>query len=233
MRVRLEAIAIRKDGATERVALEWRQCVAIGYAGRDQASVVAHVEELKAIGVPAPSSVPSMYWIDPTRVSSDRELSVVGDGCSGEVEFFAAFDAAGDMYFTIASDHTDRKLETISVSKAKQCCSKIIGDVFWRYEDVKDHWDDIILRSWVQEPGDKEERVYQDGRLSMLLMPEKLLELAKKDALSEGVISYFSGTIPLAGEISYRGSFRTELEDPILKRTIKHRYEVIQLPDRN
>ena len=231
--MKLEALVMKRDGNTEKVLLDWDRCVAIGYAGRDQASVKAHVDELVAIGVPAPSSVPSMYWIDPTRVSSDRKLFVIGEGCSPEVEFFAAFDAAGKMYFTVASDHTDRHLETISVAKAKQGCSKIIGDFFWSYDDVKDHWDEIKLTAWSQEPGEKEARVYQDGTLAMLLTPEDLLACAERETFPEGKIAYFSGTIPLKGEISYRGVFRMEMRDPVLNRAIKHEYDTVLLPDRN
>lgn len=231
--MRLEAVVLKTGNETERVLLGWEQCVAIGYAGRDQKSVEAHVEELRKLGVPAPSEVPSMYWIDPTRVVSDRELFVVGDGCSGEVEFFAARDCSGKLYMTVASDHTDRKLETVSVSKAKQCCTKIVGDVFWRVEEVRAHWDDLILRSWVRETPLESERLYQEGTLAMLLLPEDLEERAKKDGLPGRKLSFFSGTIPLTGGVSYRGAFRMELEDPVLKRSIKHEYTVTQLPDRN
>lgn len=231
--MKFDAMVSRKTGTFDKVALLWRQCVAIGYAGRDQKSIIEHIEELKALGVPAPSSIPSMYWIDPTRVSSDKELFVIGDGCSGEVEIFAACDVDGAMYFSIASDHTDRKLETISVSKAKQCCSKIIGSVFWSFEDVAVHWDKIELRSWVREAADLEWRVYQNGTLSMILPPAELLDLAERDASQEGPISYFSGTIPLLSEISYHGEFKMELFDPILNRSIEHNYRVVELPDRN
>ena len=230
--MKFSSIVARSDGTWEKVDFEWQYSVAIGYAGRDQASVIAHVEELKAIGVPAPETVPSMYWIDPTRVSASTELQVVGPGCSGEVEFFAAFDSNGKMYFTIASDHTDRHLETVSVSKAKQACSKIIGLCFWAYDDVKDHWDDIKLRSWITEPG-KPERVYQDGSLGKILPPEELIRLAKEDLKGKGTFSFFSGTLPLAGKIVYQGSFRMELADPKLNRSIQHQYNVLELPDRN
>lgn len=230
--MKLSGIAARADGTLEQVDFVWRYCVAIGYAGRDQKSVIAHVEELKAIGVPAPEIVPSMYWIDPTRIFSGTELQVVGNGCSGEVEFFAAFADNGKMYFTIASDHTDRHLETVSVSKAKQACSKIIGNIFWCYDDVKDHWDDITLRSWITEPG-QAERIYQDGALGKILPPEELARLAGEDLKGKGTFSYFSGTVPLAGKIAYQGSFRMELADTRLNRTIRHHYNVIELPDRN
>ena len=233
--MKFDAIVARADGRAEKIVCAWQYCVAIGYAGRDQESVIAHVEELKAIGVPAPEVVPSMYWVDPTRVSADTELSVIGGGCSGEVEFFVAFGPDGKMYFTIASDHSDRLLETASVSKAKQGCSKIIGNIFWDFDDVQDHWDDILLRSWVTEPGGTE-RLYQNGTLGKLLVPAELRALAEKDLkglFGGGSFSYFSGTIPLVSPIAYKGSFRMELSDPVLKRAIQHTYSVIELPDRN
>ncbi len=233
--MKYDVITVRADGNVTKKQVEWDHCVCIGYAGRDQESVIAHVEELKAIGVPAPQTVPSMYWSDPTCIGSNTSLSVVGDGCSGEVEFFAVFDEEGKMHFTVASDHTDRKLETVSVSKAKQVCSKIIANVFWHYDDVKDHWDSIELRSWVTEPGQKE-RLYQDATLAKLLLPEELYEKAKKDLQQwhgEGSFVFCSGTIPLVSEICYKGAFRMELRDPVLKRSIQHAYNVIELPDRN
>lgn len=215
------------------ITLLWDQCVAIGYAGRNQVSVIAHVEELKAIGVPAPERVPSMYWIDPERISTAKRLHVIGNGCSGEIEFFAAKDLHNNGYVTVASDHTDRQLETVSVSKAKQGCTKIIAPVFWALSEIRMHWDTIVLRSWVRETPDSDERLYQEGTLAELLPPEKLLELAVEDAQEDGNISYFSGTLPLKGSICYTGSFRMEMIDEKLGRRIEHSYTSIILPDRN
>ena len=100
--------------------LSWDACVAAGYTGRDQAGVLAHVEELRKIGVPAPEKVPSMYWVEPERVSNTGLLWVVGEFSSGEGEVFLARDKGNNLCVTVASDHTDRALETVSVAKAKQ-----------------------------------------------------------------------------------------------------------------
>lgn len=227
------SIALRDNGRFEEICLEWDLCVAIGYAGRDQAGVMAHVEELRKIGVPAPEKTPSMYWIDPERITTNTILWVVGNGCSGEVEFFVAADKGGNLFMTVASDHTDRALETVSVSKAKQACSKVIGNVFWKMSDIRPHWDEIELRSWVRKTPQKEEYLYQEGTLASLLIPERLLELATEDKPYPGKFSYFSGTLPLKGEICYEGDFRMELNDPVLKRSISHTYTVRRLPDRN
>ncbi|MDR1622025.1 MAG: DUF2848 domain-containing protein, partial [Synergistaceae bacterium] len=116
--MKYEATVLRSDGQAERVFLTWDLCAAAGYAGRDQKAVKDHIAELAKLGVPAPYAVPAMYWIEPGRVFSLEKLFVVGEATSGEVEFFMARDEGGDLFMTLASDHTDRALETVSVSKA-------------------------------------------------------------------------------------------------------------------
>ena len=231
----LTGVCKKEDGGCFNVTLSWNQCVAMGYAGRDQASITTHINELKAIGVPVPDSVPSMYWIDPTRVLTANELYVVGENSSGEVEFFAAKDNNGETYITVASDHTDRWLETMSVSRAKQVCSKIIAPFFWQLSEIRSHWDDIILRSWVRETPGAVERMYQNGTLGQILPPEKLWALVTNDTVATNgqQIAYFSGTLPLIGAICCAGTFRMEMIDNKLGRRIEHSYVSVILPNRN
>lgn len=92
-----------------------------------------------------PVSVPSLYWVAPERVACAERIQVVGGESSAEMEFFMAPDADGRLYLTVVSDHSDRKLESVSVSKAKQICPKIIGPEFWALDDVRDHWNELRL----------------------------------------------------------------------------------------
>ncbi len=227
--MRMEKVVLHKNGGSEGVALAWDACVAAGYTGRDQEGVRAHVEELRKIGVPAPEKVPSMYWVEPERVSSSNVLWVVGESTSGEGEVFLARSEEGNLYVTVASDHTDRALETVSVAKAKQICSKIVGSVFWKVSEVRDHWDSLELRTWVDG------KLYQEGTLGKMLPPEKLFELAREDAPLPGCrLSLFSGTLPVLGEgLVYGKAYVLSLKDPVLGREIRHEYEVRVLPDRN
>ena len=160
---------------------------------------------------------------------------MIGTETSGEIEFFCAFDDAGEAYVTVASDHTDRKLETVSVSKAKQGCSKIVAPVFWKLSDVADHWDELQLLCEVQPKAGDPWQVYQKGPLAMLLPPDDLLERAKKDVPFEGDrVSYFSGTIAVeGGKLIYAEKYRIVLKDPRLGRELAQEYTVRVLPDRN
>ena len=234
--MKYEASVLRADGTQERTTLVWDCCVAVGYAGRDQGSVRAHVDELVKLGVSRPYAIPAMYWIEPEKIFSQTKLVVVGGETSGEVEVFLARDGRGDLYVTLASDHTDRGLEKVSVSKAKQICSKIVAPCFWKVADVREHWDKIELASEI--PDNKGGyRIYQKGTLGDLLPPERLWELALEDLPSAGkagqMISLFSGTLAAHGGIVYAPEFRMMLSDPVLKRCVKFGYTVEQLPDRN
>ena len=229
--MKYEATVLRPDGRAESVTLAWDLCVAVGYAGRNQKAVKDHIEELVKLGVPAPYAVPAMYWIEPEKIFSLEQLYVIGDATSGEVEFFMARGDSGDLFMTLASDHTDRALETVSVSKAKQICSKILAPVFWRVSDIREHWDKIELSSEI--PDGKEYRVYQKGTLGDLLPPERLEELARGDAPLPGQVALFSGTLPALGGIVYADAFRMTLSDPVLDRAIRFGYTVSVLPDRS
>ncbi|MGI6075814.1 MAG: DUF2848 family protein [Pyramidobacter sp.] len=221
------SVVLYKNGRSCDLSLEWESCVAAGYTGRDQSSVRKHVEELKKIGVPTPETVPAMYWIEPSRISSDERLCVIGDKTSGEVEVFLASDADNRLYVTVASDHTDRALEAVSVAKAKQICSKVIGSFFWPVDDVKDHWDDIELKLW------NDGKLYQEGTLGKMLKPEVLLAKAQAE-MPTGRLSLFSGTLPvIGGDLKYGSTYVMLLSDPVLKREIRHEYTVVVLPDRN
>jgi hypothetical protein len=229
-----KSFAVESRQGVDRVTLLWDACVAVGYAGRNQESVAAHVRELAELGVPVPSRIPSMYWIDPERITDGSELFVVGDETSGEVEFFLASDEAGRWYVALASDHTDRKLEAVSVSKAKQICTKAVSSTVWPLDELEDHWDDLILESRVAD-GNEPFSEYQRGRTGLLLPPETLLALSKEDLPYEATrFALFSGTIPLsAKETRFASRWELLLSDPVLGRELRGAYRVRVLPDRN
>jgi len=222
------------DGYYRDIELYWDYCVATGYTGRDQEGVRRHIEELERIGIAAPYNIPAMYWIDPERVTSADILYVIGEKTSGEIEFFLASDRDGDLYFTVASDHTDRELESISIAKAKQVCSKVISLSFWRFTDIRDHWDEISLKMEISMDGFNF-LVYQAGFLGQILPPERLFDLAKGDVPKSGaIISLFSGTLPLKSQsFIYGKCYRLSMEDPVLNRAIRKNYSVQILPDRS
>ncbi len=207
-------------------------CVAAGYTGRDQASVKEHIEELKKLGVPTPYAIPALYWISPDRLTGQSQIQVVGEQTSPEVEFFIAADSDGVLYATIASDHTDRELETVSVSKSKQVCDKVLGDVFWCLNDVAEHWDRIEISSRVLHDGNW--LAYQAGTLEKIIHYSDLLQLIKNDDSGIATPGLLSGTLPIIdGETRYTSACEITMTDPVLDRSIVKSYEIIVRPDRS
>ena len=160
------------ENAAQPLQIEVNHLVIAGWTGRDAHAIEHHIGELEAIGVPRPSAVPLFYRVAANQLSQADTVQVVGDDTSGEVEPFLFFDA-GEFFVSIASDHTDRALETHSVALSKQICPKPVARSAWRLADVRDHWDELVLRSWIEEDG--EFRLYQEGTLAALRGPADLL----------------------------------------------------------
>ena len=107
-------------------------------------------------------------------------------------------------------------------------CAKPIGRTAWRFEEVEPHWDQLVLRSFVQEGGSKV--LYQEGPLSRIRDPRELI-FAWKDnkRLPMGTVM-FCGTMPAIGGIRSSSRFEMELDDPVLGRNITHAYDIENLP---
>ncbi len=221
-----------KNGEVKNALLSIECCVAAGYTGRRQDVVQSHIEELQKLGIPTPYSVPALYWISPHRIRDGNEVYVIGEYSSMEVEFFLASDEHGRRYFTVASDHTDRELESVSTSKSKQICDKIVGDEFWFVDEVDDHWDSIQLQARVMVAGKWQK--YQNGVLGDLLHWNDLENIIARDNVTSGPLAIFGGTLPIIAEGTiYSEACEITMIDPLLSRSITKQYRVHILPDRS
>jgi Protein of unknown function (DUF2848) len=202
--------------------------VLAGWAGRNQAAVEAHIRELEALGAPRPSRTPVFYRVAASLLTTRDVIEVVGNETSGEVEFVLVTRADG-LWVGLGSDHTDRGLERSSVALSKQLCAKVVAGDLWRLEDVAPHWDRVILRSWAHRGGVRE--LYQEGTFAALLPVDRLLSLCEgADAPLRDGSALFSGTIATVHEIAPADEFEMEMEDPVLERTLRHRYRIVTLP---
>lgn len=202
--------------------------VIAGWAGRDEAAIQHHIEELAAIGVPRPSSVPVFYRVAADTVTQTEQLQVLGPDSSGEVEPVIVALADG-LWVGIGSDHTDRKAETYGIALSKQMCGKVIGHAFWPLNEVEPHWDALTLRSTIVIEGVR--AVYQDGTLASLRQPADLIArwAGADSALPAGCLM-FGGTLGAIGGIRPAARFEMELIDPVLDRRIAHGYDIVVLP---
>src|SRR5262245_10958261 len=203
--------------------IEITQLVIAGWTGRDKASVEKHIAELEAIGVKRPRAVPVFYGVAASLLTTAREVEVVGDHSSGEVEFVLV-SAPDALYVGVGSDHTDRKVEAYGVTVSKQMCPKPIGAELWPLAELEARWDSLLLRSHVTRGGKR--RLYQEGEVRNMLPPRDLLSRFSGSASLAPGAAMFCGTLAVRGEIGGGERFEIELHDPARNRSLRHEYAI-------
>lgn len=209
------------------LTLSVTRVVIAGWTGRDPVARDKHIAELEVLGIPRPASTPIYYRVAARRLTTAADIEVSGGDSSGEVEF-VLIAASGRTYVTVGSDHTDRKVETYGVTVSKQMCDKPIAPVVWALEDVIGHWDRIVLRSFATIGGVR--MLYQEGKLDGMLPVADLISCGFGGGALPDCCAMFGGTFAAKGGIRPASRFDYEIEDPVLKRTIRHGYDVVELP---
>ncbi|MDP6259485.1 MAG: DUF2848 domain-containing protein [Rhodospirillales bacterium] len=199
-----------------------------GLTGIDVEAIEKHLDELAEIGVTRPSSIPLFFRAAADMVSTADNIQVLGEDTSGEAEFVLLGTEDG-MLVGVGSDHTDRKVEAYSIAVSKQMCAKVIAPEVWRYDDVKDHFGQLNIRSWAFENGEK--RLYQECTAADFLAPDDVLPQCCDGAITlpAGTL-YYGGTGAAIGGVKPADRFEYEIEDPVLGRTISHGYDVSPIP---
>ena len=221
------AFTIEAQGTATPLRLAIDQAVIAGWTGRDPVARDKHIAELEAIGIARPATTPIYYRVSARRITTADSIEVSGNDSSGEVEF-VLIGWQGRIFVGLGSDHTDRKVETYSVTVSKQMCDKVVAPVLWELGEVAGHWDQMILRSYAWIDGARV--LYQEGKLDSMLSVADLIQGAfGGKGLPDGC-AMFGGTFAAKGGIRPASRFEYELEDPVLKRSIRHAYDVIALP---
>ncbi|PSK89193.1 uncharacterized protein DUF2848 [Murinocardiopsis flavida] len=203
-----------------------------GYAGRSQDDVRAHVEELAALGVPAPEQTPALYPVSPYLARQTGRVHAPHARTSGEAEWalVVAGDRPEDLLLTVACDHTDRALEVHGVAWSKNAAPDVIGRRAWRLADVADRLDEITLTAWVGADGAETE--IQRGTLAELLTPAYWVEVLRERGLLTPGTVLLSGTIPMRENVDqFASAWRVEMADPATGAVLRLDYTVERLPE--
>lgn len=205
-----------------------KQLVIAGWTGRDTEAMEHHIRELEALGVKRPAATPMFYRVSSDRLTTQAHIEASGRASSGEVEFLLV-RSGGETYVGVASDHTDREVETYGVTVSKQMCEKPCATVLWPLAEVQAHWDALVLRSYANIGGEKV--LYQQGPVTAMRLPQDLLEkFAAAGGRFEDGTAMLCGTLAAIGGIRSAERFDFELEDPVLSRRLQHGYGITPLP---
>ncbi|GAB3056891.1 DUF2848 family protein [Salinicoccus sesuvii] len=206
-----------------------KELYCIGYAGRNKDKTWEHIEELKKIGIPEPKTVPELYHLSDELISTDDTIKIIGDETSGEIEIVLITDSSGNLSVTVGSDHTDRALETVSIHKSKQLCAKPISKDKWRFEDVEDEWDDLLLYSEVLKDG--EWKKYQEDKVSSIIPLEEIYQFLKKNNVELKNSVVYCGTVPLLDGFTYGEGFKGGLYSSKKKEALEIEYKIEKLKE--
>jgi Protein of unknown function (DUF2848) len=215
------------DGAGQ-ISTTIGEIIVAGMTARDEAAIRHHLDEMKRLGVRMPNTFPFFFRLSASTLTQAERIQVLGTDSSGEVEpVVVAFGE--ELWLTLGSDHTDRKVEAYSINVSKQMCPHPIGTQLWRFADVAPHWDRLVIRSWTTRNGKRE--LYQEGPLALMRHPDDLMQRYANDGglIIPGTAMY-CGTIGAMGPLAHADVFEMELADPVLDRRMTHRYAVEALP---
>jgi len=213
----------------EPVTVEVTALLNAGYAGRDQAEVRAHIDELAELGVPAPTTTPALYPVAPYLAQQVDQVPVQHDRTSGEAEWamIIAGPAEQDVLITAACDHTDRALEVHGVAWSKNASPDVLGDQAWRLVDLLDHLDSIRIVGRVGA----ERTIIQDATFAALLPPSYWQEVLRSRGDYQPGTVLISGTVAMTpGVDQFSDRWEVELIDDVLGRSVSCGYRVVPMP---
>jgi len=213
------------DGARRPVSLRDPVVVVAGFTARDAADAERHIDELAAIGVPRPPTIPVFYPVSNQLLAvPGGPIQVHGTQTSGEVEPVLVEIPGSGPLVTVGSDVTDRDLERRSIGLAKQICPKVVADVAWEFDEVAPIWDELRIESHV----DDGQTLYQGERVALIRDPLELLQGAREVVGQEDrPIVVFLGTVPLrTPDFSFGERFLATLIDDRNGRRLECSYEV-------
>ena len=209
-------------------SMYFSRCYKLGFTMRDEAKMQAHLEECYKLGIKElicerpPLVMPISSW----AVLTDNHIGVQRPKTSGEVEIVTIVDENDEVFVSVGSDHTDRSLETIDIPWSKQVAPNVVAPQMWRWNDVKDHWDDIHMESWVIDQGETVK--YQEAMVNEFWTPAEMVQ-GLRDSVTRvaGANILFSGTVVSIGEkLRFAESWTIKITDPVLNRVIEHTYTV-------
>ena len=221
-----------KDGTASSRSVIVRKLCFGRYCGRDPASSTRWLETKRLEGF-AVHAAPDICRTSSFLLTNDYAIEVQGPRTYGEVEIVAIIDK-GEVLISVGSDHDDVSLETMwtetlgkvyDSAKTKQMCPSVIASDAWLYADIRDHWNELGLRSWVTLEGER--ALYQDFVLGRLMDLE--YHFQSSPWLREDGVVFFGGSavsLPDMPSNAHAPDFHLEAHDPVLNRTISHSYEV-------
>jgi hypothetical protein len=218
-----------QDG-TEQRTLNVTRVYNLGFTIRDKAKMQAHLDEVEGVHVDWPPRPPVIFPISAWATLTDEDVPVQYDRTSGEIEIVTVVDG-DELLIGVGSDHTDRALEATDIPWGKQVAPNVIAPTLWRWSEVRDHWDEVLLESLIDSGNGPQ--LYQKAGVAEFWTPEEMVDSVKGRIVEvPGTRVFFSGTVVSVGaKLNFGRVFNMRMIDPVANKTIEHTYRVTVLAD--
>ncbi len=248
MKNNLNLNIIPAQGESHSIAVDVKKIGCSRNAARDIEATNAMLDEIRAKGYQMHPAA-GICFRSRYLITNEEAIEVQGAQTSGEVEFVAVLHQ-GEIFISVGSDHIDRSLEELQATmlgkvfdtaKMKQLAPAVIAKKAWAYADIRDHWDEIVLKSYVSAADQK--IPYQEFPLANLLdLDYYLRECPWLNQDGSILLGGSSSLVPALPENLYQGQssmedvifppdFHVEMIDPVLSRTIAHSYDILPLEE--
>ncbi len=214
---------------TYRKEFEITTLCGLGFTSRYRENIQAHIDEQLKLGIQTSTEIPHYFLIWPGLLDFSYDIFVVGHDTTGEIEFTIMKDEENEIYIGLISDHCDRKISALRVTKSKQASCKPVCKQIWRYRDIKNHWDKIQLESFQYVNG--ECRPYQKGSLADYIPLEEIITFSEKSMKQKEHYLVMSGTVATIDGYFENQGFLGRMIDPVLNRMLTVDYRLSIFPD--
>ncbi|MEP9390480.1 DUF2848 family protein [Mesorhizobium sp. KR9-304] len=192
------------------------------YAGRDAEDVERHIADVVLGGERPRFPIPSLAPVSVHNLVTLDEVQEYTPSMIGEVEYVLVFHR-GQLFVGVGSDHCDWLLEKHDFAHSKNVAPDVMANRLWRWSDVRDHFDELLLRCRVRVDGAW--RVTQEATCSTLRSPNFWLDHAAfSGGIADGTM-LFSGTINHIAGLLKGDAYEVSMTDPRLGRVISHTYQ--------
>lgn len=230
----LQVTVAHVDGRTEEDTIHVGRIANLGMASREPPAsdvLEAQLKSMADAGVSRPPERPTIVPKPAHLITTSRTIQVNAANTAGESEF-VLFPQADRTYVGVGNDHKDRDLDRGTMHKANSSCPSVVSDHVWVLDEIRDHWDELELRSWVEVDGALRE--HQRATLLEFMEPETILERVDRrtrqpirgTAIWSGTVSVGEAVIDPFPEVISGPFYLVQLYDPVLERRLLSQYDV-------
>ena len=242
MRIEPVEMLVQRKDRIERKIIPIGSVSGARFSSRDVAGMRKELDAALARGESGTKTNPAIFHIGRYLLTQSSEFEVQGPLTGGEAEIMAIRDG-NEILITTGSDQCDRELDPLFQDKPKQMCPHPIARTAWPYSEVRGHWDQLQISSEVTVGGhviplqDSPASALVD--LEYLLAMEDVQSLVLPSFLYCGSVSFLDSvaraihdhSLPEETSHGVGDAFLARLHDPVLGRTIEHRYRAVPVGD--